>query len=130
MCSSSCISSSSSVQVPGTTCQRSNQTFDSGSTMLDGGSLAPHSSHMLADVPQCCHIKDLVDVSVGHMLKGLPYLHLTFGYSELCVAHRSIYIYIYIYIYAYIYIRYIYAYIYVYIYIYICTYIYRSSPVN
>ena len=42
--SSSCISTSSSVQVSGRTCQRSTQTFDSGGTMLNGGSLAPHSS--------------------------------------------------------------------------------------
>ena len=42
--SSSCISSSSSVQVSGRTCQRSTQTFDSSDTMLDGGSLASHSS--------------------------------------------------------------------------------------
>ena len=42
--SSSCITSSSSVQVFGGTCQRSTQTFDSGDTMLDGGFLAPHSS--------------------------------------------------------------------------------------
>ena len=41
---SSCISSSSSVQVPGRTCQRSTEMFDSGGTMLDGGSLAPHIS--------------------------------------------------------------------------------------
>ena len=41
--SSSCISSSSSVQVSGGTCQRSTQAFDSGGTMLDGGSLASHS---------------------------------------------------------------------------------------
>ena len=34
----------SSVQVSGRTCQRSTQTFDSGGTMLDGGSLASHSS--------------------------------------------------------------------------------------
>ena len=42
--SSSCISSSGSVQVSGRTCQRSIQTFDSGGTMLNEGSLAPHSS--------------------------------------------------------------------------------------
>ena len=42
--SSSCISSSSSVQVPGRTCQRSAQTFDSDGTMMDGGSLASHIS--------------------------------------------------------------------------------------
>ena len=38
-----CISSSSSVQVPGRTCQRLTQTSDSGGTMLDGGTLASHS---------------------------------------------------------------------------------------
>ena len=41
--SSSFISSSSSVQISGGTCQRSTETFDSGGTMLDGGSLASHS---------------------------------------------------------------------------------------
>ena len=40
----SCISSSGSVQVSGRTCHRSTQMFDSGGTMLDGGSLDPHSS--------------------------------------------------------------------------------------
>ena len=35
---------SSSVQLSGRTCQWSTQTFDSGSTMLDGGSMASHSS--------------------------------------------------------------------------------------
>ena len=42
--SSPCISSSGSVQVSGRTCQRSTQTIDSGGTMLDEGSFAPHSS--------------------------------------------------------------------------------------
>ena len=42
--SSFCISSSGSVQVSGRTYQRSTQMFDSGGTMLDGGSLALHSS--------------------------------------------------------------------------------------
>ena len=42
--SSSCISSSSSVQVSGRTCQRSTQVFDSGGSMSDGGSLTPHGS--------------------------------------------------------------------------------------
>ena len=38
----------------------------------------PTVLNMLADIHQCCPIiKDVVDVSVGHMLKGLPYLHLT-----------------------------------------------------
>ena len=41
--SSSCISSSNSVQVSDGTCQRSTDTFDSDGTMLDGGSLTPHS---------------------------------------------------------------------------------------
>ena len=44
-----CVSSSDSgpscsVQVSGRTCQQSTQTFDSGGTMLDGGSLASHHS--------------------------------------------------------------------------------------
>ena len=42
--SSSCISSSGSVQVSGGTCPRSTQMVDSGGAMLDEGSLAPHSS--------------------------------------------------------------------------------------
>ena len=42
--SSSSFSSSSSVQVSGRTCQQSTQTFDSGGTRLEGGSLASHSS--------------------------------------------------------------------------------------
>ena len=77
--SSSCLSSSSSVHVSGRTCQRSTQTFDSGSTMLDGGSLASHSLNILGDLPQWCPIiKDLImDVLVGWVLKGLPCLHLT-----------------------------------------------------
>ena len=41
--SSSCISSSGSVQSSCTRCQRSTQMFDSGGTMLDGGSLVHHS---------------------------------------------------------------------------------------
>ena len=62
LCISSCISSSGSVQVSGRTCQRSIQMFDSGGTMLDGGSLAPHSSQHVgrcsSAVPHCkrsCH---------------------------------------------------------------------------
>ena len=42
--SPSSISSFKSAKVSGRTCQRSTQTFDSGGTMLDGSSLAPHSS--------------------------------------------------------------------------------------
>ena len=39
----------------------------------------PTVLNMLADIPRCCPIiKDLfMDVLVGHVLKGLPYLHLT-----------------------------------------------------
>ena len=44
-----CVSSSGSgpscsIQVSSTTCQQSTQTFSSGGSMLDGGSLASHSS--------------------------------------------------------------------------------------
>ena len=42
--SSSSSGPSCSVQVSSRTCQRSTQTFDSGGTMLDGGSLASHHS--------------------------------------------------------------------------------------
>ena len=49
--SSSCISSHGSVQVSGRTCQRSIQTFDSGGTMLDGGSLASHPSEHVGRCP-------------------------------------------------------------------------------
>ena len=44
LCLSSCISSSGSVLVSGRPCHRSVQTFESSGTMLDGGSLASHSS--------------------------------------------------------------------------------------
>ena len=40
---SSCINSSACIQVSARTCQWSTQTFDSGGTMLDGDSLAPHT---------------------------------------------------------------------------------------
>ena len=74
--SCSCIRSSSSVHVSGRTCQWSTQTFDSGGTILNRGSLASHSSQHVAGIAwHCCIIKDLViDVLVGHMVKGLPYL--------------------------------------------------------
>ena len=42
--SSSSISSSGSVHVSDRTCQRSTETVNPGGIMLDGGSLAPHSS--------------------------------------------------------------------------------------
>ena len=54
--SPSCISSSSSVQVSGRMCQRSTQMFDSGGTMLDGVSLAPHiSQHVGRHSPMVSH---------------------------------------------------------------------------
>ena len=88
--SSSCIASSSSVQVSGRTCQRSTQTFDSGGTVLDGW--LPTVLSRLADVPwHCPIIKDLiVDVLVAHMFKDLPYLHLTLGCSEMCVTQTGV----------------------------------------
>ena len=78
--SSSCISSSSSVHVFGRMSEMSTKTFDSGVILLDGGSLASHSSqHVGRQLSlHCPIIKDLImDVSAGHMLKSLPYQHLT-----------------------------------------------------
>ena len=56
---SSCISSSSSVQVSGRTYHRSIQAFDSSGTMLDGGSLASHNSQHVGrhSLVQSCHKK-------------------------------------------------------------------------
>ena len=65
---------------------------DFGGTVLDGDSLAPHSSQHMADIPQQCPInKDLVmDVSVGQALKGLPHLHLTLWLlSNVCYADKG-----------------------------------------
>ena len=48
--------------------------------------------NMLADIPHQCPIrKDLiVDVLVGHMLKGLPYLHLTLWLlRDVCYTDRG-----------------------------------------
>ena len=47
----------------------------------------PTVLNMLANVPQQCPIiKDLgMDVLVGHVFKGLPYLHSTLGCLEMCV---------------------------------------------
>ena len=87
--SSSRISSSSSVQVPGRTCQRLAQTFDYG--WMEAPWL-PTVFNMLADIPQWCPIiKDLIiDVLVGHVLKGLPYLHLTLWLlRDVCCAGRG-----------------------------------------
>ena len=60
--------------------------------MLDGGCLASQVLNMLADVPQRCPIiKDLIiNVLVGHVLKGLPYLHLTLWLlRDVCYADRG-----------------------------------------
>ena len=51
----------------------------------------PTVLNMLADIPRWCPIiKDVImDVSVGQMLKGLPYLHLTLWLlSDVCYADR------------------------------------------
>ena len=50
---------------------------------------------MLADIPQYCpNVNDLiVDVSVGQVLKSLPYLHLTFGLlRDECCADRVLFL--------------------------------------
>ena len=65
------------------------QTFDSGGSMLDGGSLAPHSSqHVGRWWPV---IKDLiVDLLVGQVIQGLPYMLLTLWLlSDVCYADRG-----------------------------------------
>ena len=52
----------------------------------------PTVLNMLADVPwQCPIIKDLImDVSVGQVLRGLQYLHLTlWQLSDMCSADRG-----------------------------------------
>ena len=67
--------------------------FDSGGTMLDGGSFgSPQFSTcwqtFLGGAPI---IKDfIVDVLVGQVLKGVPYLHLTLWLlSDVCYADRG-----------------------------------------
>ena len=77
--SSSCSSSSGSVQVSGRTCQWSTQTFDSGGTCWMEAPWLPTHLNMLADIPWWCPIiNDLImDVSVGQVLNGLQHLHLT-----------------------------------------------------
>ena len=54
--------------------------------------LLPTFLIMLADVPPpCSMIKDLtMDVLVGNVLKGLVYLHLTLGCSEMCVSQTQV----------------------------------------
>ena len=84
-------SPSSSVQVPGRTCQRSTQTFDSSGTMLDGGSLASHSSQ---HVGRCSSVVSHHKRSCGCFgrldAQGLQYLHLTlWQLSDMCYADRG-----------------------------------------
>ena len=60
--------------------------------MLDGGSLASHSSqHAGRHSSVVSHRKDLVvDVSVGQALKGLWYLHLTLWLlSDVCYTNKG-----------------------------------------
>ena len=64
---------------------------DSGGTMLDGGSLASHSSqHVGRHSLAVSHHKNVVmDVLVGQALKGLQYLHLTLSLlSDVCYANK------------------------------------------
>ena len=51
---SSCISSPSFVKVSGRTCDRSIQTSNSNHSLLEGGSLAGHSSLHVEDIPHLC----------------------------------------------------------------------------
>ena len=93
LCVSSCGSSpSNSVQVYGRTCQWSTQTFDSGDTLLDGGSLASHSSQHVSrhSLVVSHHKKSHHGFLVCHLLKGLPYLHLTlWWFSDVCYVDRD-----------------------------------------
>ena len=60
--------------------------------MLDGGSLTPHGSqHVGRHSSAVSHHKNLImDVSVGQVLKGLPYVHLTLWLlSYVCYADRG-----------------------------------------
>ena len=92
-----CVSSSGSgpscsVQVSSRTCQWSTQTFTSGSSMLDGGSLASHSSQHAGRcssvVPSCK--RSHRGCLVGQALKGLQYLHLTLWLlSDVCYTDRG-----------------------------------------
>ena len=55
----------------------------------------PTLLNMLADIPwHCPIIKDLImDVLVGHVLKGLPYLHLTlWPLRDVCCTDRVLFL--------------------------------------
>ena len=90
--SSTHISLSSSVQVSGSACQRSTQTLILVAPCWMEAPLLPTILNMLGDIPwQCPIIIDLImDALVGHVLKGLPYLHLSLWLlSNVCHADRS-----------------------------------------
>ena len=89
--SSFCISSPSSVQISGGTCQRAMQTFDCGCTMLDGGSLAPQSSQHVGRCSSVfCHKRSHHGCLRRSGALGLPYLHLTLWLlSNVCYADRG-----------------------------------------
>ena len=83
---------SCSVQVSSRTCQWSTQMFTSGVSMLDGGSLASHSSQHAGRcslaVPSSKRSHH--GCSVGQVLKGLQYLHLTLWLlSDVCYAGQE-----------------------------------------
>ena len=91
--SSSHTSSSSSVQVSGGTCHRTIQTFDSRSTMLDGSSLASHSSQHVERCSQCFPVnKDVImDVFGGPGAQGSPRSALNpLAAQKRCVAQKSV----------------------------------------
>ena len=86
------ISSSSSVQVSGRTCQRSTLNLILVSLYWMEAPWLPTVLDMLADISQWCPIiKDLVmDVSVGHVLKGLSCLHVTLWLlNNVCYTNRG-----------------------------------------
>ena len=72
---------------------RSTQTFTSGGSMLDGGSLASHSSQhagRCSSAVSHCKRSHHVNVLVGQVLKGLQYLHLTLWLlSDVCYTDRG-----------------------------------------
>ena len=78
------ISFLSSVQVSGRTHHRSIQTSNSIHTLMDGSSLASHSSqHVGRHFHYCFLIKGVTrDVLLGPLPKSHPSLDLTFGCSE------------------------------------------------
>ena len=77
--SSSCFGSSSSVHISGRTVKGQLRLLILVAPCWMEGPWLPTILNMLADIAQLCAIvKDLImDVLVGSVLKGLPYLHLT-----------------------------------------------------